>query len=107
MRRVRRVGSNALEARDVNESAVVRTVSLRGDRLDRLKLRFRMQKAFVAAGNVVVHFNSEHAIFLRAADDLVSIPGAQTVGPNADVVGPIPSRRLPGSWKQYQQQRAR
>ena len=48
-----------------------------------------IDEAFVAPGNIVVHFNAKDVAFLGVADDLFRVVALQAIGPDAHVVSPV------------------
>src|SRR2546430_8537237 len=61
---------DALRSCDVDESIIADAMGFLRDRANRCQLLFRMYKAFVASGNVVIDFDPEDSAFLRALDNL-------------------------------------
>ncbi len=59
------------------------------DRANRCQLLFRMYKAFVASGNVVIDFDPEDSAFLRALDNLNRVAALESIRADANVVAPI------------------
>ena len=80
---------DALSSGNVDERVVVLAVRGLSHVADRLQFFFRMQKAFVASGNVVVHFDPEHSAGLRIAHNLQRIAAFQPIGADANVVSPV------------------
>ena len=68
-----------------------------------LQLFFRIDKALVASGNIVVHLNAEDVAVLRVGDNLVRVVWLQAVRPDAYVVGPVLSRGIGGRSTQHHQ----
>src|SRR5438034_11301853 len=61
---------DALRSCDVDESIIADAMGFLRDRANRCQLLFRMYKAFVASGNVVIDFDYEDSALLRALDNL-------------------------------------
>src|SRR5262249_25649974 len=89
VRRLVCVCRNALCARNVNESVVVRLMGLFGDRTDSSKFFGGIEKTLVATGNVVVDFNTEDSARSGVGDDLGRALAVESVGADADVVRPV------------------
>src|SRR5258708_32305338 len=83
------IGGNAFSAGDVNESSIACRVGLGCDFADGIQLFFRMNKAFVAAGNVVIDFDAKNTVFLGAINDGGSLAGLESVGADAHKMSPI------------------
>ncbi len=69
-----------------------------------LQLLLRVYEAFVAAGNVVVNFDTEDAILLRAAHNLLGIIVAQPISADPNVVGPVLLCGILGSSQNWSEQ---
>ena len=90
VRRFVGVGGDAFGAGDVDESAVADFVSGFGDGVDGFQFRGRIEKAFVAAGDVVIDLDAEDVALGGFADDVIGLRvGAKAEGADADPVGPI------------------
>src|SRR5207248_2545375 len=84
---------DALCAGDIDERVVVSLVSLLGDRADGIQLFGGIEKAFIAAGNIVVDLDAEDFAGHGVGNDLVGAFSVEPVGADADVVGPVLIRR--------------
>ena len=80
---------NAFCASDVHVHFIVGLVYLLRYVPQDFEFLSRIEKALVASGDVVVHFNAEDVIFGRLAYDLIRIVTIQAVGADAYLMGPI------------------
>jgi hypothetical protein len=60
-----------------------------GNGANRFQLRFWIDETLVAAGDIVVRFNSEDARFLGVGYDLAGIVGCESVGADSRIVRPV------------------
>src|SRR5438552_18739999 len=79
---------DALRSCDVDESIIADAMGFLRDRANRCQLLFRMYKAFVASGNVVIDFDPEDSAFLRALDNLNRVAALESIRADANVVAP-------------------
>ena len=84
-----RVGGNALRTRDIHKGLIVGLVRLFGYRTEHLELGSGVEKALVASGNVIVHFNAKDMVLTSLAYGLIRIVVVQAICRNAHRVGPI------------------
>ncbi|PWT80229.1 MAG: hypothetical protein C5B58_12100 [Acidobacteria bacterium] len=84
-----RMRRNALRAGNVNEGAVVRRVRLVGNGANGFQFCRWIEKAFVAAWYIVIHFHAEDVPLLGVANDGVRVVPMKTIGADADAVRPI------------------
>ena len=83
------VGRDALGAGYVDEGVVVGAVRFLGECADVVQLLGRIEEAFVAARDVVVDLDAEDLAGGGVGNNFVRAFLPQTVGANADVVGPV------------------
>ena len=83
------VSSYALRPRDVDKCVITYRMGFLCNGANRFQLRSWIQKALVAALNVVVHLDTEYTVALSLFDDLVRVPAVQSVGADANKMRPI------------------
>src|SRR4029453_14303152 len=83
------VGGDAFGAGDVDERLISNLVRLFGKPGDWWKLFRWIEKAFIAARDVIVYFDPKHVASLGVSDNRARIRGAEAVGANANIVGPV------------------
>ena len=83
------MSGDAFGSGDVDEGVVSRRMRFFCHGTNRLQLRGRVKKAFVAAGYVVIHLDPEDTRFLGVRDDLIRAVPGKTVGADAHIVRPI------------------
>ena len=76
VRRLVGLGGNTFRSRDVDKRTVSGLMCFFGDRSNRLQLFLGVEKAFVAAGYVVIHLDAGHAAFLGVAYDFARVIAA-------------------------------
>src|SRR5579863_2636014 len=93
------VGRDALGSRNVHECAIARAMRLLSNVADCFQFLFRIDEAFITAGDVVIDFDSKDSAFLSVAYDLGCIVISQAVGAYANEVGPV---LIDGGWSRSQ-----
>src|SRR6185312_17004797 len=91
-----RICRDTFQTGNVNERLVADGMSCLRGLLDRSELGRRVEKAFIAAGHVIIDFNAEHMARLRFPDDVRNTLMRQAMPCNADVMSPILYLRLLG-----------
>src|ERR1043166_3694236 len=83
--------SNALCPGNVNVDLIVRLVGQLGYFTKSVQLLCWIQKTFVAAGNIIVHFNAVNMIFGSIANNFFQrdIAMVQSVSADANLMSPI------------------
>src|SRR5436305_13640785 len=82
---------DALRSCDVDESIIADAMGFLRDRANRCQLLFRMYKAFVASGNVVIDFDPEDSAFVRALDNRNRVAALEFIRADSILVAPMPS----------------
>jgi len=59
------------------------------DRTNCIQFLLWIQEAFIAAGDIVVHFDAEDIALLGVANDAFSVGMIQAISTNPHVVGPV------------------